>query len=305
MFKAASVLLTLLATVVLRPTLACGQNQSTSAESQAAGTPAQPPDSAKDVLATVNGAPIGEADVRLALSGGGHDREVPPEHRKNVLEVIIRQELIYQRAVELGLDANASYQEKLRRMEAQINAFKRKELSELFWRELAGAATISEAEAKKYFAENATRIRTELHVWQILQRKEGLIEQARNDLEQGASFEEVARRRFPKLPKTDRAPWDLGYLRWNQVPEAWRSVVYDLKKGEVSGVIRGPNNRFWIIQLMDKRENPDITFKSAKASIMEVLKNAKIQELREKTDRDLRAKASIVYSQGPVGASQE
>lgn len=305
MFKTASVLLPLLATVAFEPTLASGRSQSTSTENPPTGTRAQPPESTKDVLATVNGTPIGEADVRVALSSGGHNKEVPPGHRKNVLEVIIRRELIYQRAVGLGLDANASYQEKLRRMEAQINAFKREELSELFWREITGRAVVSEAEAEKYFAENAARIRTELHVWQILQRKEGLIEQALNDLEQGTSFEEVARRQFSKLPKTAGAPWDLGYLRWKQVPKAWRNVVYDLKKGEVSRVILGPNKRFWIIRLVDKRENPDITFESIKPTIMEVLKNAKTEELREKTERDLRAKASIVYSKGPVGASEE
>jgi hypothetical protein len=305
MFKTASVLLPLLATVALLPSLARDRNPSTSTANRAAGTRSQPGKSTKDVLATVNGTPIGEADVRFALSSGGHNKEVPPRSRKNVLEVIIRRELIYQRAVELGLDANGSYQEKLRRMEAQINAFKRKELSELFWREIAGRAVISEAEAKKYFAENATRIRTELRVWQILRRKESLIDQALNDLEQGTSFEEVAGRQFPKLPKTAGEPWDLGYLRWKQVPKAWRNVVYDLKKGEVSGVIRGPNNRFWIIKLIDKREDPDITFESIKPTIMEVLKSAKIEELREKTDRDLRAKASIVYATGPVGASEE
>ena len=305
MFKATSVLLALLATVALGPTLACGQNQSTSAASPLADRPTEPPGSTGDVLATVNGIPIGEADVRLALNRGGHNKEIPPGNRKNVLEAIIRRELIYQRAVELGLDANASYQEKLRRMEAQINAFKRNELSELFWRKLASAATISEAEAKDYFEENVTHIRTELHVWQILQRKEGLIERARNDLEQGTSFEEVASRRFPKLPTTAGEPWDLGYLKWNQVPEAWRNVVYDLEKGEVSGVIRGPNNRFWIIKLIDKRENPDITFESARPSIMQVLKNAKIEQLRTQTDRDLRAKASIVYLKEPVEESEE
>ena len=306
MSKTTPVLLLPFATVALGLTLAYGRSPSSSSASQAADRQAQPPRSPSDILATVNGTPIGEADVRLALRSAGRNEEIPPEHRKNVLEVIIRRELIYQRAVELGLDANPSYQEKLRRMEAQISAFKREELSELFYRrEIARKAEVSEAEAQKYFVENAARIRTELHVWQILRRKEGLSEQALNDLEQGTSFEEVAGRRFPKLPETRRAPWDLGYLRWNQVPTPWRNIVYDLKKGEVSGVIRGPNNRFWIIKLIDKRENPAITFESIKPTIMEVLKSAKTEELREKTDRDLRAKASIVYLKDPVEASEE
>jgi parvulin-like peptidyl-prolyl isomerase len=305
MFKAKGVRLLALSALVLGAAHACAQDDPTSAAERAAGTRTQPPESTRDVLATVNGTPIGEADVRFALRSGGHDREVPPEHIKNILEVIIRRELIHQRAVELGLDANPRYQEKLRRMEAQINAFKRKELSELFWREIAGRAVISEAEAKKYFVENAARIRTQLHVWQILRRKESLIDQALNDLEQGTSFEKVAGRQFQKFPKTGGEPWDLGYLRWKQVPKAWRNVVYGLKKGEVSGVIRGPNNRFWIIKLVDQRENPDITFESIKPTIMAVLKSAKIEKLREKTDRDLRAKASIVYLKGPVEAVEE
>ena len=305
MVKTASILLPLFATMGLLPSLACGQSQTTSTRNQATGTPAQPPKSAKDVLATVNGTPIREADVTFALSSGGHHTELPPEHKKNVLEVIIRRELISQRAVELGLDANASYQEKLRRMEAQINAFKREELSELFWRELAGRVVISEGEARDYFTENAARIRTELHVWQILRRQETSIQQARNALDQGTSFAEVAAGRFPKLPTTAGKPWDLGYLKWKQVPEAWRNAVYDLEKGELSGVIRGPNNRFWIIKLIDKRENPDITFESLRPVIMEVLKNAKIEELRKKTERDLRARASIRYLRDPLEAYDE
>ncbi len=305
MFKIASALPALLAAMAFGPTLASSQDQPTSTADQAARARTQPPESTTDVLATVNGTPIGEADVLFALRSAGHNEDIPWAHRKNILEVIIRRELTYQRAVELGLDANPGYQERLRRMEAQIDAFKRKELSELFWREIAARVSVREAEAKEYFAENAARIRTELHVWQILLRKEGLIEQALIDLEQGTSFEEVARRQFPKLPKTAGTPWDLGYLRWKQVPKAWRNVIYDLKRGEVSGVIRGPNNRFWIIKLVEKRVNPDITFESIKPIIMEVLKKARIEELRDKTARELRAKASIVYLRGPAEASEE
>ncbi len=305
MLKTVSVMLPLLAAVAAGPALAGGPDGATSTTNPAADTQARAPKSADGVLVTVNGTLIGEEDVRFALSSGGHKNEVPPGHRKNVLEVIIRRELISQEAIELGLDANAGYREKLRRMEAQINAFKREELSKLFRRDIAKRAEISEAEAKKYFAENATRIRTELHVWQILHREEGLIEQALKDIEHGAPFEEVARAKFPKLPKTVRTPWDLPSLRWQQVPTPWRSVVYDLEKGEASGVIRGPNSRYWIIQLIDKRVNPDITFEAVKPTIVEVLKNERIEDLQEKAERRLKAKASIVYSKEPVEVEEE
>ena len=89
------------------------------------------------------------------------------------------------------------------------------------------------------------------------------------------------------------------------MPESWQGVVKDLPKGEVSGVIQGPNNRFWIIKLIDKRENPSITFESVKPSIMEVLKSAKIEALREQADRELRAEANIVYTEAPLNAPEE
>ena len=224
---------------------------------------------------------------------------------KNVLKVIVERQLFAQKALKLGLDANPAYQEKLRRMEAQFKDFKRRELSELFRREIARTAEVGEEEAKEYFAKNAVRLGTELHVLQILRRSESSIEQALKELKQGSSFEKVAGKRFPKLPKMDAEPWDLGYLRWNQVPESWQGVVNDLPNGEVSGVIRGPNNRFWIIKLIDKRENPSITFESVKPSIMEVLKSAKIEALREQADRELRAEANIVYTEAPLNAAAE
>lgn len=285
--------------------LASGQHQPPSKASEVADEEARAVGSVGDILATVNNMPISQVDVRLAMRNVAHDTDLPPAHVKNVLETIIRRELLAQRAIELGLDANPTFQQKLRRMEAQINDFRRRELSELLRREIARTTEVSEEEAKDYFAKNAARFGTELHVWQILRRDERQIKQALNDLKGGASFEEVARKAFPNLPKSSGEPWNLGYLRWNQVPESWRSVVEHLEEGEVSGVIRGPNRRFWIIRLVDRRENPEITFESAKPLIVETLKNAKIEQRCENADRELRAKAKIVYLKAPVGLSEE
>ncbi len=252
-----------------------------------------------DVVATVNGVPITQTDILLNSKNipRGHQAAGGPASPGDTLEDIIQQELAYQRALELGLDADPDYQEELRRMEAQVTAIKRKRLSEVFFqREMTQKAAVSDAEAHQYFTDNAERLRTEVNVWQILRRDEGAIEKIRADLAQGMSFEEVVNRQFPDLPDLDRKPWDLGYLRWNQVPEAWQKVVYGLQIGETSDIIRGPNNRFWIIKLIDRRENPDITFEQIQPTITGLLKIEKTRRLREDTLRDLHDKARIVYS---------
>lgn len=260
----------------------------------------------KGVLATVNGTPITEADVQFAtIRAGGHGTEGPLMDKKTALENIIQQELAYQRALELGLNKESAYQKQLAKIEAQVSAFKRGKLSEAFLQqEVAKRAAVSDAEAQDYFGKNAAQLRTEMHVWQILRRDANSIEQALHDLVNGIAFEEVAGKGFPEMPNTNRKPWDLGYLKWNQIPEAWREVIQDLNVGKTSDIIRGPNKRFWIIRLVDKRENPGITFEDIKPRIMKILKNQKQQQLQKEIRQELRKTARIVYqSQKATGSN--
>ena len=226
-----------------------------------------------------------------------HAKEDTLLFRKNALDAIIRQELIREKAIALGLNADLGYQAKLDEMRAQQSNFERNELNEVFFRqEIAGKVNVTDADARKYFDENAARIQTELHVWQILRvGDEASLASELADLQKGASFEDVARKQFPKLPDGAQKPWDLGYLKWTQVPESWRPVVAALKPGDVSGLIRGKKGRFWIIKLVDRRVNPEITFESVKAAVVEDMKNTRIEELREKVEKELLEKATITY----------
>jgi len=257
----------------------------------------EPSISMEGVIVTVNGKPITDVDLLLNTPKiPAHQGAKTEVDTKKVLEGIILQELASQRAIELGLDADPAYAEELRRLEAQVNTLKRVKLSEMFMqRELAEKTKVSDAEAQQYFTENTERIRTEIKVWQILQRNESQIEQVQSDLAQGTPFEEVAAKQFPNLPPSVRKPWELDYLRWNQVPEAWQNVVYDMQVGQTSDIIRGPNNRFWIIKLIDKRENNELTFEQLKPMIINVLKNERARQFREEIGQNLRDKARIVY----------
>lgn len=252
---------------------------------------------AGETLVTVNGVPIGKEDVRFELkSTRGHKGEKTPTQVKNILEGIIKDELVYQRAIEIGLDADLNYQKELRKIEAQLNSFKRKELAKIFYRkQIVKKVEVSDTEARKYYDKNVEWMKNEVHVWQILRRKSREIEKDLKDLSSGASFEEVAKKRFPTLPTTGRSPWDLGYLRWQQVPKAWREVVYTLSPGTTSAIISGPNRRFWIIKLIDKRENPELTFEYARPAIIEIIRSEKVAALRKRTQRELKERAQIVF----------
>ena len=255
-------------------------------------------DAASDVavLATVNGVPITELDLlHESSTAGGHRTDEVTADQEKLLQGIVLRELAYQKAVELGFDTDPGYQEELRRLMTQVTAFKRKRLAEVFFeREFARKAVVNDEEAQEYFKRNTESIGSDIHVWQILRRDESLIAQDLDDLLQGESFEEVAGKRFQNQPQTDRKPWDLGYLRWEQVPDIWWNTIRTLKTGELSGVIRGPNDRYWIIRLVDRRQNPDVSYEDVELKIKDILKSQKTQQFREEFNRELLDDAQIV-----------
>ncbi len=249
------------------------------------------------VLATVNDVPITEYDVKQNFKRGvGHAGVVGSDAAQNALQALVRSELIYQKSLELGLDKNQQYREKLNQAEAQLRAFKRQEMTILFQNYIRSNGEVTDAEAQAYFENNATRIKTKYHVWQIFYRgNHPQITKDHQDLKSGMPFEKVAARRFPNLPKDIKPPWDMGYLYWSQIPEPWRGVIDRLGIGKASDIITGPGDRFWVIKVVDKIVDPKITFATAKDNIVEVLKKKKSDELYEKMLGDMKTNAKIVF----------
>jgi hypothetical protein len=249
------------------------------------------------VLATVDGVPITELDVEQrskgALGGGpGHD--VPP----SLLQTIVRDELVYQKAAQLGLDQEPGYRLKIDQLRAQVRAVERQEISALFRRWVHDQAAVTDAEARDYFEKNAALIRTRFHVLQILYKgKFTDIAKDHEDVKGGTPFEVVAARRFPALPDGMKPPWDLGELTWVQIPQAWRGIVDRLEPGQVSDVIQGPNDRFWVVKLAGKTVDPGISFETEKDRIVEQLRERKAGELYERTLAEMKQKAKVVYSE--------
>lgn len=249
------------------------------------------------VLATVNGAPITEVDVRQRLKRVVHGETINTEAVQNTLQTLVQYELIYQQSLDLGLDKNQAYRLKLREAEAQFRAFQRQEMSLLYREYVKNRAQVTDSEAKEFFEKNSKRMQSKFHIWQIYYKgEESRIAKDYQDLKSGTSFEKVASRRFPVLPKGMKAPWDLGYLYWNQIPPPWQGSLDRLEPGQVSDIIKGPNERFWVIKLIEKAVDPKITFATEKDKIVDVLKRQKADELYDTMLNQMRTKSKIIFS---------
>jgi len=276
--------------LVLATTLAsCGKNKD-AGQKTAANVQAK-------VLATVNDVPLTEYDLKLIQKRIPTGMGVHQGAEQNVLETLVRDELIYQKGLELGLDKNPAYGLKLAEIEAQLRAFKRQEMSALYMRDLNSKAEVTDAELQAYFDKNAQKMQTRFHVMEIFYRgNEAQIVKALQDLKSGVSFEKVAARQFPSnLPATMKAPWDLGEMYWNQIPEAWKSTLERLQPGQISDIIKGPKERYWVIKLVKKTVDPKITIATEKQKLMEVLRQQKSQELYDKMLSEIKVKAKIVF----------
>ncbi|MCA9676076.1 MAG: peptidyl-prolyl cis-trans isomerase [Kofleriaceae bacterium] len=244
-----------------------------------------------DTVASVNGHAITRADLTGAPRGHGDDAAPATEE----LDDVIGLELAAQQAEALGLDRDPAYQQELHALQAPAQAFRRHRLAELYFDDqVTKQIQISDADARAYFDANAARIRSQVHVWQILARDRTEIEQVQADLAAGQAFEDVARARLPDLPAGVRPPWDVAPMHWNQVPEAWRAVLDTLQPGQVSDVIAGPRGRYWVIKLLERTDDPSITFDTVEDTIVALLRDERATARRAELAHQLRADATIV-----------
>ncbi len=242
------------------------------------------------VVARVNGVALYEEDVQLASAAL---RRGPRPDRDQVIESLVRAELVAQAARRKGLADDPSFQQVERAIAARANAERRKALAALYDDAIEAKARPTDADARAYFDTHRAAIQAELHAFQILVRHDRAAADAMlADIRAGTPFEDVAARQFREIP-AGHVPWDLGFLSWKQIPAPWRDAVFDLADGDVSDVIAGPGERYWIVKVVERRTNSSMTFDAALPLIRDAVAAERLDDVRAAADRELRAGAKI------------
>jgi peptidyl-prolyl cis-trans isomerase C len=230
------------------------------------------------VLARVNGTPITEEDIKISLSRG-HGRPANVQAGREFLDDVIVEVLLYQQGLKLGLDKEIGYQGFIAKKQNQVPRAQWREMKRrVINSQIAAKIDIRPQEARDYYEKNAARIATELHLLYIRLESKEAAEEALKKIRDGASFVAVARPLMGDTKVNGREAWDLGFMKWDQIPIDFVDAIYRLKPGEVSDVMGSQQTGFQIVKLLASRKGPKVSFSASQGSVMNRLRDLKMLE---------------------------
>ncbi|MGZ5851595.1 MAG: peptidylprolyl isomerase [Hyphomicrobium sp.] len=237
------------------------------------------------VVATVNGQPITESDLRFAENElGGEIANLPPEVKRRALaEYLIDNELFAKAAEEAKIAATPEY-------EQQMRYLKRRVLRELYFdKTLKGK--IGEDEAKKIYTDKIAQLKPEeeIEARHILVDSEEKAKELHAKIVAGADFAQLAKENSTDTGSKDQGGV-LGYFGHGQMVPEFEAAAFKLEKGQVSEPVH-TNFGWHIIKVDDRRKKEPPSFAAVKDTILNSLVVRKAQD----TATELRSKAQVEY----------
>lgn len=283
----------IVAFLTLLATIGCGestqeQNTSTTASKQAKVN--------GEVVATVNGAGIGSEDFAILASRKtpANGESLTLDERKEVLEDLITEELLYQEAVAKGYDLDPKVKK------VMINALIRAEVYDQ-----VKNSDFSDAELEAYYNAHKDEftVPEKVQIYSIVvktsadvsesqakEKADRIYTQLRKDVSQ---FREIAKTESDSPYK--RRGGDIGFVPATGKPGLEQSIVdkaFTMKLEELSEPFLTDGG--WnIIYIPSKREAKDRSFKEMKGSVLRKVKNDKVKEMYDAYTGSVRTGKSV------------
>ncbi|HEB59271.1 MAG TPA: peptidylprolyl isomerase [Gammaproteobacteria bacterium] len=237
-------------------------------------------------VATVNGKVIDEATFEHFMRQHAKQvRRAPtPQDQQAVLTELINRELLYQRAIKLGLEKDPELQFRIeqKRREMIIGALMRKTVE---------ATPITDDMLKKeYDAQVAGMNAKEYKARHILLKTEAEAQAVIAELAKGKDFAKLAKKK--SVGPSAEGGGDLGWFRLDQMVPAFAQAVLTAKKGQV--VPKPVQTQFgWhVIKLEDTRPMPVPKFEDVKPQILNIVRQQRIQNLIETLAKEAKIEVS-------------
>jgi peptidyl-prolyl cis-trans isomerase C len=238
-------------------------------------------------VATVNGTPISRAmfEYYAKNTAGKPAAELTAEQRAQLLDNLIRGEVIAEEAVKEGLDKTTDTASLL-------------QLSRLEILQQAGATHYlddkkpTDAELKaEYDAQVAGMPKTQYHARHILVASQDAAQKIIDQLKKGAKFEDLARK--DSIDSSKEQGGELGWFTAANMVKPFADAVVSLKKGEVTPAPVQSQYGWHVIQLEDTRDTPVPPLDQVKDRVAQLIEAKRFRAYQDdllktaKVDKDL------------------
>lgn len=228
------------------------------------------------VLMKVNSQDIPSSELQKVWEGLFPEGQAPaldtlkPEMRDNILRSLLAERLLYSEAVKQGVD-------KSDKVTRQLEEVKKKLIIRAFL-DAKTADLITDADLKAEYDTMVSGMKDEkeIRARHILLATEQEAKDAKKKLDEGKSFEEVARD-FSKDPGSAKQGGDLGYFTKDKMVPEFATAAFALKKGEVSGPVKSSFG-YHIIKVEDIRKVTVPTFNDVKDQLRAKLQEKKLND---------------------------
>lgn len=242
----------------------------------------------KTVVAEVNGEPIYAEDLQEIWDALPEVYRVQfPGGVKDILEQLIRETLLVQRAQELGLENDPVVQKRLEEIKRQLL------VQELIKREIVDKVEVTDEEIEEEYTSNPSlytepeRVKAK-HIMTSTKEK---AEEVLQELQSGRPFEEVAKEKS-ESPDAQQGG-EMGYLKKGDLEPDLEKVLFDLAPGKFSDIVE--TGYGFHIFLVEEHIDPRLKeLGEVKGEISSRLLPRKQQEAFEKLIEELKNQAEIV-----------
>jgi peptidyl-prolyl cis-trans isomerase C len=223
------------------------------------GLPVRAEDS-NPVLAKVNGQEIRQSDVAIAEEELGPSlQQMDPATRKdNLLAFLIDMKIVAKAAEDKKVDNTDEFKKRL--------AFTRNRLLMDSLLASEGKAATTDDAMKKVYEEASKQItgEQEVHARHILVETEDEAKAIKAELEKGADFAELAKKKSKDPGASDGG--DLGFFTKEQMVPEFSAVAFSLEPGKISDPVKSQFG-WHIIKVEEKRNRKAPDFEQVKAQI--------------------------------------
>jgi peptidyl-prolyl cis-trans isomerase C len=245
------------------------------------------PKLAEKPVATVNGVPISRAmfDYYAKNTAGKAAAELTAEQRGQLLDNLIRGEVVAQQAEKEGLDKSGDTASLLALSHLQI-------LEQADAEQYLKQRKPTDAERQAmYDSQVAAMPKTQYHARHILLSSQDAAQKVVEELKKGAKFEDVAKKE--SIDSSKQQGGDLGWFSPTTMVKPFSDALATLKKGEFTQTPVQTQYGWHVIQLIDTRETPVPPLDAVKDRVDQLVENKKFKDYQDELLKNAKVEKSL------------